>query len=159
MQFSSLFLVSCGLVACTYATQVNQCSGVNTTNLEQEITVENCSKPPCRLKKNTKMNMLFKFQPEYPFTQLIQVVNAKIAGVSLPFVGVDGADACDKIYEEDEKTKNNCHFRKGKTYVFKDSINVLQIYPSVKLVVHWSLTDPQTGRHAVCFELPARITN
>lgn len=61
------------------------------------------------------------------------MVNANVLGVPLPFVGVDGTDACSKIYEEDGTTKAGCNFEKGKTYVFKDNIDVLQIYPRVSI--------------------------
>lgn len=70
---------------------------------------------------------------EHPFTSLNQAVNANVLGVPLPFIGVDGTDACGKIYEEDGTTKAGCHFEKGKTYVFKDNIDVLQIYPRVRI--------------------------
>ncbi|XP_019771017.1 NPC intracellular cholesterol transporter 2 [Dendroctonus ponderosae] len=154
-----LLLVVFGLAALCSATQVNQCPNEHIADLESKVSIGACNKPPCRLRKNTKVPLTFKFQPEFNFKNLTQVVNANLLGIPFPFVGVDGTTACDKIYEEDEKTKNNCQFQKGKSYVFKNTIDVLQIYPRVKTVVHWSLTDPQTGKNAICFEVPARITN
>ncbi|CAG9761856.1 unnamed protein product [Ceutorhynchus assimilis] len=148
-----------GFVAVCAATQVNQCPNGKIDKLQEKIKVGNCEKPPCRLRKNTKVPLTMKFIPEYNYKNLIQTVNANIMGIPFPFIGVDGTNACDKIYEEDEKTKNNCQFQKGKTYVFKDSIDVLQIYPRLKTVVHWSLTDSESGKDAICFEVPAKITN
>ncbi|KAL1512790.1 hypothetical protein ABEB36_002320 [Hypothenemus hampei] len=148
-----------GVLAVCTATQVSQCPGENFDQLQEKITVGSCTKPPCRLRKNTRIHLTMKFQPEFDYKNLTQVVNANILGIAFPFVGVDGTPACDKIYEEDGETKNNCQFHKGKTYVFKDGIDVLQIYPKVKTVVHWAIVDKASGKNVICFEVPARITN
>ncbi|XP_050295440.1 NPC intracellular cholesterol transporter 2 isoform X1 [Anthonomus grandis grandis] len=140
-------------------TNVQQCPNAKIEGLEKKVQIGNCNKPPCRLRKNTKVPLILKFQPAAEMKNLTQTVNANILGIAFPFIGVDGTSACDKVYEEDEKTKNNCQFEKGKTYVFKDAIDVLQVYPTLKTVVHWSLTDSTTKKDAICFEVPARITN
>ncbi|XP_060525086.1 NPC intracellular cholesterol transporter 2 homolog a [Cylas formicarius] len=156
------FLGSLGLlclVAVASATQVSQCSSAKFDNLTDNVLIGNCDKPPCRLRKNTKIPLTLKFQPGSQVKNLKQTVNANLLGLEFPFIGVDGSDACDRIYEEDGKTQNNCNFQDGKTYIFKNTIDVLQIYPRVKTVVHWALTDPTTGKDALCFEVPAKITN
>ncbi|XP_050295442.1 NPC intracellular cholesterol transporter 2 isoform X3 [Anthonomus grandis grandis] len=158
---NSLVFVSAvlSLVVFCEATRVNQCPNAKIEGLEKKVQIGNCNKPPCRLRKNTKVPLILKFQPAAEMKNLTQTVNANILGIAFPFIGVDGTSACDKVYEEDEKTKNNCQFEKGKTYVFKDAIDVLQVYPTLKTVVHWSLTDSTTKKDAICFEVPARITN
>ncbi|KAF7279655.1 NPC intracellular cholesterol transporter 2-like [Rhynchophorus ferrugineus] len=157
MRFSALVFVVC--VAAASATEVNQCENGNIENLSQKVQIGNCNKPPCRLRKNTKVPLSLTFKAGPEFTSLVQQVSANIVGVAFPFVGVDGTSICDKVYEEDGTTKNSCNFEEGKNYVFKNEIDVLQIYPRIKTVVHWSLTDPTTGKNALCFEVPARITN
>ncbi|XP_050295441.1 NPC intracellular cholesterol transporter 2 homolog a isoform X2 [Anthonomus grandis grandis] len=140
-------------------TNVQQCPNENKKNLKENIIIGKCVKPPCRLRKNTRVLLKFKFVAEEEYKNLTQIVEAKVSGLDLPFIGVDGTSPCDKIYLEDEKTKSNCKFEKGKIYVFKDGIDILPLYPTVRTVVHWSITDSSTGKHAVCFEVPASITN
>ncbi|KAL1512789.1 hypothetical protein ABEB36_002319 [Hypothenemus hampei] len=153
------YLLIVSLAVYCSATKVNQCADGNIENLDDNVSLGECTTPPCKLKKNTTVPIKIKFVAEDEYKDLILVVNAKVAGLDLPFVGVDGTTACDKIFEEDEDTKNECKFVKGNTYVFKDAIEILQIYPKVKTVVHWSITDNSTGKHAVCFEVPAAIVN
>ncbi|KAJ8968986.1 hypothetical protein NQ314_001996 [Rhamnusium bicolor] len=128
-------------------------------DLDDRVTVGACKKPPCRLRKNSAVNFVLKFKPEYDVTKLVNTVNANILGIPFPFVGVDGEDACDKIYKEDGTTKAGCNLKAGQEYVYKSSIDVLQIYPRIKTDVHWGLTDPNTKKDVICFEVPARITN
>ncbi|XP_030764221.1 NPC intracellular cholesterol transporter 2 [Sitophilus oryzae] len=154
------FALVCAVLAATVsATQVSQCENGKIENLSKNVQIGNCNKPPCRLRKNTKIPLSFKFQAGPEIKSLTQQVNANIVGIPFPFVGVDGTSVCDKIYEEDGTTKNNCQFEKGKTYVYKNEIDVLQIYPRIKTVVHWALADTSSGKNAICFEVPARITN
>lgn len=76
-------------------------------------------------------------------------------GIPLPFIGVDGTSACDKVFLEDGETKAECPLVAGQKYVYKNQFPVLQIYPKLSLVVHWALTSKNTD--VVCFELPAKI--
>jgi hypothetical protein len=71
-----------------------------------------------------------------------------------PFVGVDGVSACGNLFDESGQ-KASCPLQKGKTYIYKNSFKVLEIYPKIQLLVHWAL---QTGgKDITCFEIPARI--
>lgn len=58
-------------------------------------------------------------------------VFANIVGVPFPFIGVDGADACGLIYEADGTTKASCPLKAGTEYVYKNTIDILEIYPRV----------------------------
>lgn len=98
-----------------------------------------------------------QFRPaENDITQLTTSVYALILGLPLPFIGVDGTSACDKMFLEDGVTKTNCPLKAGQNYVYKNTFPVLELYPKLTLVVHWALTDHK-ARDAVCFELPAKI--
>ncbi|XP_044745580.1 NPC intracellular cholesterol transporter 2 [Coccinella septempunctata] len=126
--------------------------------IQQEIKIGRCKKAPCRLRKGTVIPAEFKFTPSFDTPTLINRVTAKIVGIPFPFIGVDGTDACKTIYKEDGKTLAGCPLKKGETYMFKNQFDVLSIYPTIKLEVHWGL-EGNSGAHVVCFEVPARITN
>ena len=86
--------------------------------------------------------------------QLTTHVQALINNFPFPFVGVDGTSACNNVFDE-EGNKLGCPLKKGKTYIYKNSFKVLEIYPKIQMVVHWAL---QTNNQDVmCFEVPARI--
>jgi Niemann-Pick C2 protein len=59
-------------------------------------------------------------------------VNAKIAGVPFPFIGMDGTDACPQIFFPDGN-KAGCPLKAGQEYVYKNILKVLEIYPKVSL--------------------------
>ncbi|RZC38153.1 epididymal secretory protein E1, partial [Asbolus verrucosus] len=90
--------------------------------------------------------------------KLTNSVVAYIAGVPFPFVGYDQNDACPLIYTADGKEKAGCPLKAGQDYIYRDNIDVLQIYPRVKAVIHWGITGDD-GNDVICFEVPARITN
>lgn len=92
----------------------------------------------------------------HPFIvkQLTTNVVAQIGAIPFPFIGVDGTSACENIYDEAGK-KVGCPLKKGKTYLYKNSFKVLEVYPRIQLVVHWAL---KTGnKDFMCFEVDARI--
>lgn len=78
-----------------------------------------------------------------------------ISGFSLPFVGVDGTSACNNIYDETGKNKVSCPLLKGKTYIYRNSFKVLELYPKIQLIVHWALQ--VDNKDLMCFEVNARI--
>lgn len=82
-------------------------------------------------------------------------MHANVLGIPLPFIGVDGTSACDKLFQEDGTTPAACPLVAGTPYVYKNSFPVLEVYPKLKLVVHWALTSKNAD--VVCFELPANI--
>jgi Niemann-Pick C2 protein len=66
--------------------------------------------------------------------------------------------ACNNFFEEDGVTKASCPLEKGKTYVYKNTFEILEVYPKVRVQVHWALTDAKTNKDIICFEIPARIS-
>jgi Niemann-Pick C2 protein len=57
-------------------------------------------------------------------------VNAKIAGVPFPFIGVDGTNACSQIFLPDG-SQAGCPLKAGQEYLYKNTLKVLDIYPKV----------------------------
>lgn len=82
-------------------------------------------------------------------------VYGEILGLPLPFVGVDGISACDKVFQSDGTTKAPCPLKKGVEYLYKNSFPILEIYPRVNPIVHWSISE--NGKDISCFEVPAKI--
>lgn len=110
------------------------------------------------MRKNTKVEIELKFTPDHDVKQLRTTVNAIIVGVPLPFIGVDGTSACENIFMADGETKTKCPLKAGTEYVYKNSFDVLPIYPSLpSLDVHWALSE-SGNKDLVCFEVPAKIT-
>ncbi|GLG99610.1 NPC intracellular cholesterol transporter 2 homolog a [Gryllus bimaculatus] len=89
--------------------------------------------------------------------KLTNSVHANLLGVPFPFIGVDGTSACDSVFNADG-SKAGCPLKKGQQYIYKHTIKVHDIYPKVRLDVHWALAYGN-GKQAVCFEVPARIVS
>lgn len=121
---------------------------------KDEVSISNCIKGPCKLKKRTQAQVEIKFTPETDLDSLTTVVNANIFNVPLPFIGVDGKSACGNLFAEDG-TKLGCPLKAGTKYVYKNGFPVEDFYPSVSLVVHWALQSNK--KDVVCFKVPAQI--
>lgn len=115
----------------------------------------NCATGVCKLRRKTTVGITLHFTPERDVRELTTTVHANVLGLPLPFIGVDGTSACDKVFAADGETAAACPLKAGTPYVYKNSFPVLEVYPKLKLVVHWALTS--RGRDVVCFELPASI--
>lgn len=97
-----------------------------------QITVSNCDKPTCILKQGTTTSIEIKLLPSRTIESLVNEVNAFLFNVRLPFVGVDGTNACDNIYKPDG-SKAGCPLKEGVEYVYKNSFPVMVFYPRVIL--------------------------
>lgn len=75
--------------------------------------------------------LILNFFPEKEIPALKNNVFANIVGLPFPFIGVDGTDACTNVYEADGTTKAGCPLKKDTPYVYKNKIDVLEIYPRV----------------------------
>lgn len=105
------------------------------------------------------MDFISAFYLDHDIKKLITNVNGIILGVPLPFIGVDGTSACNNLYLEDGVTKTNCPLKAGQPYVYKNSFDVLQLYPTIPaLDVYWALIEGNQ-KELVCFEVPAKIIN
>ncbi|XP_025833862.1 NPC intracellular cholesterol transporter 2 [Agrilus planipennis] len=156
MKFAIFGFLFCLLVV-SEATKVQQCE--NGPPLQDgQITISGCDKPPCRLRKKNTAHASFTFSPTEDIPKLSNTVFAQIVGIPFPFIGVDGTNACNQVYEADGETKASCPLKSGQKYVYKNKFDILDIYPRLKLVVHWALTAPG-NKDILCFEVPARITN
>ncbi|XP_039757582.1 ecdysteroid-regulated 16 kDa protein-like [Pararge aegeria] len=150
-----LSLVVCSFLATASATNVQQCSG-QSFDLDENVQLSPCVKPPCRLKKGSDQHITISFRPKTDIEKVVNQVAADIAGVKFPFIGVDGAGICDKI-ENEAGEKASCPLKAGTKYVYKDSFPILSFYPRISLTVHWSLSNGE--KDIICFMVPAKIVN
>lgn len=97
-----------------------------------QITVSGCDKPLCTLKQGTTVTIEIKIVPSRTIQHLSNAVSGILFNVPLPFVGVDGTNACDNIYHKDN-TKAGCPLEKDVEYVYRNSFPILPIYPKVIL--------------------------
>ncbi|XP_076233862.1 Niemann-Pick type C-2b [Calliopsis andreniformis] len=149
-------LVFAALLVIAAATQVKVCGSGETFEDPNQVKISGCEVPPCLLKRRTKASVEQKFVPERDTENLKNSVNAAVLGVPLPFVGVDGTSACNNIFHTDQ-TPAGCSLKKGVEYIYKREFPVLQIYPTISMVIHYELKDGNTS--VTCFEVPAKITN
>ncbi|XP_055641510.1 NPC intracellular cholesterol transporter 2 homolog a [Toxorhynchites rutilus septentrionalis] len=149
-------------LSCLYmyadATDVKACPSTRSLvpNDQNNVEISNCTKGPCKLKRKTKVSINQKFTPAEDIKTLTTTVYAQVLSLPLPFVGVDGTNACDHIFAEDGETKLGCPLKAGVPVVYKREFPVLEIYPKMSLVVHWELQG-RGSQSITCFEVPAKI--
>ncbi|XP_012285469.1 protein NPC2 homolog [Orussus abietinus] len=148
-------VVFAAFLALAAATQVNQCGTGRRYDDTDAVQISGCSAPPCILRRKTSVLVEQKFVPDHDVQNLRTSVHATILGLPLPFVGVDGTDACGNVFNLDG-TPAGCPLKKGTEYHYKREFPVLEIYPKVSPVVYWALTE--NDNPITCFEVPAKIT-
>ncbi|XP_071562223.1 ecdysteroid-regulated 16 kDa protein [Temnothorax nylanderi] len=148
-------LVFAALVVLTSATKVNYCDSEIPFEDATQISVSGCDNPECSLKQGTDAVIEIKLSPNEDIQTLTNDVHAILFNVPLPFVGVDGTNACDNIFNADG-SKAGCPLKKGVQYIYRNSFPVLTIYPRVSLIVRYALR--QGNDRVICFEVPAKIT-
>lgn len=124
---------------------------------KENISISNCVKAPCRLRRKTTTHVEFKFTPDKEVRSLKTEVSAKILGIPFPFIGVDNTNACGGVFMPDG-TKAACPLKAGQEYHYRNKFDILEIYPKVKVLVHWALIN-QDGERVLCFNVPAKITS
>jgi Niemann-Pick C2 protein len=97
-----------------------------------QVRITNCDAPPCKLKKRTKVMIEQRFTPKRDIQSLKTSVHATILGIPLPFIGVDGTDACGKIFNAADGSKAPCPLKQGSEYIYKNEFPILNIYPTVR---------------------------
>ncbi|XP_063992018.1 ecdysteroid-regulated 16 kDa protein-like [Diachasmimorpha longicaudata] len=135
------------------STDVLKCKNGGSFDTIKSIVITKCEQPPCLLKRGTRVELVQQFVPEKNVEKLTTSVHATLLGVPLPFVGVDGTDACPNIFDADGKP--GCPLKAGTQYYYKNGFPVLNFYPTVDLVVAWALLENNVP--LTCFEIPAKI--
>ncbi|KYM84866.1 Ecdysteroid-regulated 16 kDa protein [Atta colombica] len=148
-------LVFAALIVLASATLVNQCDSDLQFEDTEQIKISNCDKPECLLKQGSTVNIEMKLVPNRDIQSLTNNVQGIINILPIPFIGVDGTNACDNIYNTDGN-KIGCPLKKGEQYIYKNSFPILSIYPRISVTVHYALKEGND--RIMCFEVPAKIT-
>ncbi|XP_070579236.1 NPC intracellular cholesterol transporter 2 homolog a-like [Ptychodera flava] len=114
----------------------------------KSVDVDPCPQEPCVLKKGTNVTVHIDFTAGENITAVKASVHGIIAEVPIPFP-LKNPDGC-----KDSGLK--CPLEAGKEFVYFSTIQVLQSYPAIKLVIKWELVD-QNGKDIACLEVPAQI--
>ncbi|XP_047113772.1 NPC intracellular cholesterol transporter 2 homolog a [Schistocerca piceifrons] len=155
-RFVALMLAAL-LPAMAAATAVKHCGTDSPYEDVNEVLISGCQQGTCKLKKKTEVGLEFKFTPSEDIKQLKNRVYAELLTLPFPFAGVDGTSACDQVFDASGQ-KAGCPLKAGQEYVYKNKLKVLDIYPKIRVLVHWELQD-QNEKTLKCFEVPARITS
>ncbi|EDV44040.1 uncharacterized protein Dana_GF16235 [Drosophila ananassae] len=151
-----LFICAALFLGFSTATEVRPCPKSKSKALSaSDVTISNCAKNKCILKRNTEASIMMKLRPERDFQELTSDIQGIILDVPLPFPGYYGTSACPHIYDEAGEKKVGCPLKAGQVYTYKNSFKILPVYPTVSLEIHWGLGDKQGD--AACFQIPAKI--
>ncbi|XP_075222837.1 ecdysteroid-regulated 16 kDa protein-like [Lycorma delicatula] len=136
---------------------VKPCSK-DANSLPADVNISDCDKPPCKLKKKTTASIEITFTPKTNVSVVTNNIFARLGSITAPFIGVDGTNACTKIYQPDG-TKEECPLKAGSSYIYKNSFKVYEFYPTMSLTVHWGLKNKETKEDIACLEVEAAITD
>ncbi|XP_065563549.1 NPC intracellular cholesterol transporter 2 homolog a-like [Artemia franciscana] len=130
--------------------------------LVKEVRLTGCSKYPCLLKKGKKFTLEYDFEGGEHSSTITNSVYGIINRVSLPFIGVNGAPACQKTTPIDLRTGArainvpSCPIFSGQAYTYSNTFPILSIYPTTDVTVQYGAVDGK-GEKIACFIIPARI--
>ncbi|GAB1601458.1 NPC intracellular cholesterol transporter 2 homolog a-like [Argonauta hians] len=113
-----------------------------------EVRISGCTDTVCILKKGTNVTIEVDFTATDDIPSLKDAVYGIIAGVKVPFP-TSQPDACNGKNLE-------CPLKKGQKYTYKSLIPISTSYPSLKLVVEYSIKNAD-GKAAFCIDIPAQI--
>ncbi|XP_072032716.1 NPC intracellular cholesterol transporter 2-like [Amphiura filiformis] len=120
------------------------------------VTVEPCDKQPCTLRKGKNSTITISFTenkgvPAVNDTKAI--VHGIVAGIPFPFT-IDNDDGC--------KSGVKCPVKPGDSEVYKFTLPISSVYPSVDCVVKWELKQTskdrkKDGKEVFCIEIPVAV--
>ncbi|KAJ8714055.1 hypothetical protein PYW08_007675 [Mythimna loreyi] len=156
LEIAALLTVYATVFCSGNVTPAQQCPGDPFENLQDKIHVTPCGKNRCNLVKNTNVTVVMEFTVVEPIESMTNEVFAYIGGAALPFIGVDGTDACQHVRRAASDEYVACPLAPG-DYEYTNVFPVLSVYPTLSTKVHWSL---KAGKKSlICFEVAAAITS
>jgi len=163
---SKMLLRICLLVIvsaiCCDAVRVRLCSGDKKGTAKiTDVRISDCGRTPCKLKKGTDANFEVDFVASEDSAQAVNNVWATLAIIPVPFIGVHGTDACPQIFTTDDAnstTPAGCPLEAGKTYTYRNSFHIMDLYPAVSVKVEYGIND-ENGKMIMCFQVPAKIVS
>lgn len=144
------FVFFFALIALSKAQKVNFKDCGSQVGKIEKLEVFPCTSFPCALKKGHSYTINITFVP----TESTDICSAKVYGI------IDGIKVPFPIGQPDgcKNSGLTCPLQSGKTYVYTATLPVHAIYPSVKVLVQWILSDKATGGNMlVCLETLVQI--
>jgi len=149
-------VVLCVVLACVStcvsgnAFKWKPCTGADEKGVASTIKVEPCDTFPCKFQKGETAHINITFTAEEDSNKLDAEVYGIILGIPIHYPLPD-ADGCSA------KSGVSCPIKKGQTYTYTGSFPLLDIYPSINLIVKWKLNTDT--KNAVCFTFPMSIVD
>ncbi|OQV15250.1 putative Epididymal secretory protein E1 [Hypsibius exemplaris] len=111
------------------------------------VEIEPCAASPCSLAKGTTVKFSVSFVANKAANNLTADVHAQVFGAWMPF-SLPNPDGCQSGIQ--------CPVQAGQTYSYQNQLAILPLYPSMNVVVKWSLKD-EDNNEVFCVVMPARI--
>ncbi|KAK2707540.1 NPC intracellular cholesterol transporter 2 homolog a-like [Artemia franciscana] len=128
-------------------TLYKDCGSIN--GKVRSVNVEGCSSGPiCILKSGTNVTLNVEFEALTDTNKLTSVVHGIIGGIPLPFL-LPNDNGC-------ISSGIKCPVVNEETYHYESDLEILQIYPKIRVIVKWELKD-ETGKDMFCILIPAAI--
>lgn len=115
----------------------------------KEVNVSPCPTQPCQLHKGQSYSVNVTFTSSTQSQNSTASVHGILAGVPIYFP-IPQPDGC--------KSGISCPIQKDKVYSYLNKLPVKSEYPSIKLVVEWTLKDDKKD-DLFCWEIPVEITS
>ncbi|XP_053132917.1 NPC intracellular cholesterol transporter 2 [Hemicordylus capensis] len=114
-----------------------------------EVNVSPCPTEPCLLHKGESYSVNVTFSSKIQSKGSQAKVYGEMLHVDIPFP-LEQSDGC--------KSGINCPIEIGHSYSYLNKLPVKSDYPSLKLIVKWTLLDDQ-GEMLFCWKIPVEITS
>ena len=101
------------------------------------VSVEPCLSQPCQLHKGQNYSIIVDFTSSETASVLHAEVYAKVMGIKVRFP-LPNSNGC-------VNSNLSCPIKSGKSYVYKSTLPISSLYPSVGALVEWSLFDHVKG--------------
>ncbi len=128
------------------------CEGGSPVGVIHLVGVSDCSKSPCQVKRGSNYTISVNFTTTESTDQAFADVHGIVAGVPVEFP-LPQKNAC-------ESGSLSCPLAAKHTYLYEATLPILQVYPTISVIVEWQLNDAQSaGNEIFCFEIPIKVVD
>ena len=145
----SIFVVVLCLSVISAQLKPTSCGSKRQAVTLKKFEIDNCTEFPCILTRGTNASLTMELAATSRITGLKLSIFGIISGKEVPF-SVNSNDHCKAAI------KGGCPLARGKSYTYKNSIQVLSQYPAISVSVRYQLNDV-AGKPVLCVQWPAKI--